>query len=207
MNEDLAAPVYAPDPRIAVFAGQARRWVEQRWQQWRDLAYPACLAPLPVGLCGPASIFLREVLGSEFPGMRWFRTGGETDVSDPECIPGGMVPLGSFRPEAHSWVQGEGAGGRQVIVDITADQFGHDPVIVAPVPDRRYRRTYPLEGVPRPGFLDVPIGLAWAADFSCSNRGADMAARTETNKVIAALRAERERFRAACPARGGGRND
>ena len=52
--------------------------------------------------------------------------------------PGGMRdPAGVWR--GHFWVRGRLADGTEVVVDLTADQFGYDDVVVAPASDPRYR--------------------------------------------------------------------
>ncbi len=149
---------------IERFCGEARAWVAPRWAEWRPLIHPNLTEPQPAGMCQESAVFLREVLAKRFPEATWYATGGENDLCS-EDPPGGMVPKGHWRPQAHAWVEGRLRDGRRLIVDITADQFGHDGVIVTDAADERYWRTYDLREAPYPGLVSTTVGKAWAGDF------------------------------------------
>lgn len=176
---------------------RVRRWAAPRWLEWRDLLHPNCDLPLPAGLCGAATVLLREVLTAEVLDIEWFSTGGETDQTI-EGLQGGMVPLNGWRPMAHAWVEGVCTDGSSLIADITADQFGYAEVIVTSTEDRRYHRTYPLETGATHKLVTDTIGLAWAADYALSSGGADISVRTHTDPAIDAIREERRRFYRGC---------
>ncbi len=80
----------------------------------------------------------------------------------------------SHRWKSHAWVECEGW-----IVDITADQFGADPIIVTPVADPRYGKgdadtALPEYVLTRTKAVNA-ILLSWvefraARDFTCTTR-------------------------------------
>lgn len=111
-------------------AAQLRRFMEPVWDDWLA-AEPWRRGATPsAGACGRTSLFVRDVLR---------RQGYEAEWSN--GVPGRSEewPIGDFgffaqgRWEAHAWVTCQGW-----IVDITADQFGAEPVIVVPASDPRY---------------------------------------------------------------------
>jgi hypothetical protein len=172
--------------RIDVIATGLRSLVETRWPEWSAVARPNHHEPPPSGTCAETAVLLREVLSRRVPEIAWHVTGGETDFCDPTSR-GGMVRAGHYNPMAHSWVLGIAAGGAAVIVDVTADQFGHPKVIVAAADDRRYAQSYGLDATPDPAkWMSARIGLAWAADYEREARGIAVAGSNVMSRLIIA---------------------
>lgn len=86
---------------------------------------------MSVGTCGRSSLFLQSVLVRDLSfDARWV-----IGVPDADCD----AKLGLFahdRWQAHAWVE----VADRTLIDITADQFGCAPVIVAPLPHAHYRK-------------------------------------------------------------------
>lgn len=91
-----------------------------------------------------------HTLRHKFPDCTWAFTGGygadvgplnehASDYLNLENYPGGLVGQeGNWR--AHFWVEGKLSDGNTIIVDVTADQFGHEPVVIADGADPRFRK-------------------------------------------------------------------
>lgn len=96
--------------------------------------------PLSTGFCIQASMLLKHVLSRRMPNGRWDLAAGHPAYGPegyrgPDAYgPGGFMAQDGTWCD-HHWVVGRAGS---VIVDITADQFGDDPVIVTMVGDRRY---------------------------------------------------------------------
>lgn len=101
------------------------------------------------GCCAGASAALLKVLRAEYPEAQWKFTGGygsdqklspdSATYLDLTMHPGGMLNRsGEWR--GHFWIEGTLSSGQRVIVDITADQFGHEKLIVTDTDDPRYRK-------------------------------------------------------------------
>ncbi len=93
-------------------------------EPWRRGATPSA------GACGRTSLFVRDVLQLQGHDAHWANGTPRRSASE-EIGPYGF--LAGARWEAHAWVTCQGW-----IIDITADQFGAEPVIVAPTIDPRY---------------------------------------------------------------------
>jgi hypothetical protein len=107
--------------------------------------------PVTTGLCRGVSAGVQEVLEHRFPDCHWTVSGGfgeEYSVDRPDSLhefvdtarfPGGMVDLkGAW--SGHFWVEGAHPDSADaIIVDLAADQFGHDPILVIDASDPRYR--------------------------------------------------------------------
>jgi hypothetical protein len=111
-------------PLWRAFHAEQERLARSIGRRWKD-PHPAH------GMCRLSSAMLADVM-TEATGRRWKVHGGDTWNGDV----GGMLGQdGEWH--AHYWIR-EG----KTIVDITADQFGHDPVIVASSKDDRYKANY-----------------------------------------------------------------
>lgn len=105
---------------------------------------------LTSGYCRGACAGLVKLLAALDPSGLWRISGGCGEECDPlpensarfvslSLFPGGMLDAcGGWN--GHFWLEGVLDCGTSVIVDLTADQFGHGPAIVADRSDQRYRR-------------------------------------------------------------------
>lgn len=114
-----------PDSLHAI-ATTVRAFLEPVWRRWQPGVEPASK-----NTCGRSSLFLERVLRHQGQDARW--TNGIPRFADdaPELGPFGFFTGTCW--ESHAWVE---CGG--LIVDVTADQFGAEPVIVTPAGDPRY---------------------------------------------------------------------
>lgn len=109
----------------------ARAFLEPVWIRWHEARDQHVPLVLSTNTCGRSSLFLRDVLRHEGYAARWVN-GVPRPAEDAPCF----GPYGFFagqRWESHAWVVCEGQ-----IIDITADQFGAEPVIVTSLSDSRY---------------------------------------------------------------------
>lgn len=113
------------------FAVSARRFIEPVWDEW----HRAQGSPPPLVAsrftCGRTSLFLVKVLRTDGFEAEWQSGTPRLSEEGPEVGPYGFHS--GSRWEGHAWVRSGG-----LIVDITADQFGAEPVIVTSTTDRRY---------------------------------------------------------------------
>lgn len=107
--------------------------------------------PLTRDLCKGAAYGLMLLLREAFPDAEWHVDGGwgiESERSvrsgradrwvDAARWPGGMLdPSGAWR--GHYWVSGCQPDGTRLVVDIAADQFGYEDLVIEPASDPRYR--------------------------------------------------------------------
>lgn len=98
-------------------ATKARSFLERVWPIWHK-AMGSKPAVISSGTCGRSSLFLQRVLKDDHGVASTWVTGKFMNAGN---------------PERHSWLK---VGGQ--IIDITADQFGLDPIIVVPANDERY---------------------------------------------------------------------
>ncbi len=146
--EDLARNVY--DLMVEV-----RPYVEARIEEWIDrnpgFARPPKGAPLTTGFCRGVAAGIAVILAEAYPDCFWRVAGGfgieygteaASDLAgfvDGECFPGGMIDAAG-EWHGHFWVTGgDPESDEGLIVDLSADQFGHDPVVVTQIEDPRYR--------------------------------------------------------------------
>lgn len=114
--------------RILSIAERARKFLEPRWHHWHvsrcdtTRTLPAIVS---TGMCRYSSLFLRMALETETEGA-WVIRGGAGGAATDEDAAGYLMPDGSY--QGHYWV--ETLNG-EIVVDITADQFGGDKVCVA----------------------------------------------------------------------------
>lgn len=105
-----------------------RAFLEISWEKWKIERLRDLTVPLSTGMCRFSSIFLHPIL-EDRTGRSWKMVGGETRDGD---VGGMMDSNGEWQP--HYWLT-DG----NMIVDVTADQFGHDPIILTDYADPRYR--------------------------------------------------------------------
>lgn len=104
-------------------AGQVRAFLEPHWAEWHRRAGSLPLVCDSQGTCGRSSLFLRDVLRS---------AGAEAEMVAGSPVDGDHGFYNGVW-HGHAWVR---AGGW--IVDVTADQFGCEPIIVTGIDDARY---------------------------------------------------------------------
>lgn len=125
----IATTVHDPEILdIITYTGHVARaaW-EPIWPLWKlESGHPGPFFPLSADTCIPTSLALRAVLDVMVPEYRWTVTGGRPTKRTPL---GGYLNPVTGRSEAHLWVVGL-RGDSELVVDITADQFGGEPVIV-----------------------------------------------------------------------------
>lgn len=144
---------------IAQIAHEIRLFLETEvWSDWleaidEDQHPPGATAS--VGMCRVSSPIVRDILTAEYPNGDWKVVGGHPSVAyvehDPrdrrrflrifDGIDGGMWDRANSQWDGHYWVRGHSEG-LEVIVDVTADQYGWDPVVVTAGDDARYRANY-----------------------------------------------------------------
>ncbi len=110
----------ADERRLFLISLRARAFLEPVWLEWHAANGGDIPSPLSRTTCGRSSLFLKRILQAEFPRLTTqarfgFHAGGDW--------------------RSHAWVE---VGDR--IIDLTADQFGDEPVIVTPRPDPRYQK-------------------------------------------------------------------
>lgn len=112
---------------VTACAHAMRRFLEPHWAEWhRRAGSPPGRKTLSEGTCGRSARFTALVL--RMAGLEVVQKFGSP--VDGDC--------GFHGPEGwrgHGWVELPELG---VIVDVTADQFGAEPVIVTPVGDPRF---------------------------------------------------------------------
>lgn len=146
--EDLARSVY--DLMIEV-----RPHVVARIEEWMDrnpgFERPPEGVPLTTGFCRGVAAGVAVILAERYPHCFWRVAGGfgieygdaaSPDLAefiDEEFFPGGMINAAD-EWHGHFWVTGGDPDSDEgLVVDLSADQFGHDPVIVTQIEDPRYR--------------------------------------------------------------------
>lgn len=128
--------------KITELVTQVRLFMEPRWDarraerhETRDLSVPASTST-----CRFSALMVATVL-SKATGIRWRIVGGspvaEADFHDIRTGGNGGIkdPYGTWH--GHYWCVGN-----NMLVDVTADQFGWDPVVTGDAGDPRYRANY-----------------------------------------------------------------
>jgi hypothetical protein len=114
-------PAGACERRLFLTALQVRAFLEPVWLEWHTAGGNDVPSPLSRSTCGRSSLFLMRVLQSSFPPAwclrAWFGFHAGSDW------------------QSHAWVEAS-----DWIIDLTADQFGDEPVIVVTRPDPRYQK-------------------------------------------------------------------
>lgn len=116
-------------------AVSCRAFLESVWPSWHAErgTSPAILS---MWTCSRSSLFLQRVLREDFSVAATWVTGCPHDT-DGQPFPAGFYNGHDW--QGHSWVVANG-----FIVDITADQFGLDPVVILPGDDARYQTSADL---------------------------------------------------------------
>jgi len=107
-------------------AATARAFLHPHWLRWHRIWGPPMPATPSQWTCVRSSIFLVRVLQDQ--GIEASLQSGQSPEPSPGIMPKncGLLTAGGWA--GHAWVEAEG-----FIVDVTADQFGHAPVVVEPV--------------------------------------------------------------------------
>jgi hypothetical protein len=113
------------------FAVSARRFIEPVWTEWHEAGGSSPPSVASRFTCGRTSLFLVKVLQAEGFEAQWQSGTPRLSEEGPELGPYGFY-TGS-RWESHAWVCC-----RALVIDITADQFGAEPIIVTSATDKRY---------------------------------------------------------------------
>ena len=138
---------------------------EPFWAAWkREQGLSAHTRPLSTGMCRFSTAFLACALGGGTPhqGMASYHGADPGALARLRGTPGGFWdPRGTWSD--HMWLVFEAAEG-PTIFDVTADQFGAAPTIVAPADDARYRRNW-KQTFTRHHFTEVlPRARGWLAE-------------------------------------------
>lgn len=132
---------------LAEVARAAREIFEHKVS--KDEPSSLMFSTFPAGTCGPVTELLARYLNETF----------STDA----LYANGIGTWRGQRPWSHAWVEVEG-----MVLDITADQFGQEPIIVLPLDIARWHRvTWERQEAPRPPITthqQWPMypGSAWA---------------------------------------------
>ncbi|BCB21974.1 hypothetical protein [Bosea sp. ANAM02] len=170
---------------LFAIATEVRSFLDPRWiefQRQRGLVYASHPS---TGMCRLSALFLLRVLEQELPAVGWQCLGGSPDAADEDVDPALGLP-GGYRDSdgnwsGHYWVAD---GDFELVVDITADQFGGEPVVVIEdVADGAYRENYVSAAVVErlkdvrdrvAGWLDEWASqheIGWSAAHSSLGRG------------------------------------
>lgn len=109
------------ESRLFHIACNVRGFLEPVWLEWHTARGGDIPAPLSRATCGRSSMFLSRVLRAQSP----------RDA----CTRGYFGFHAGRDWLSHAWVESG-----EWIVDITADQFGYEPVIVTGCGDPRYQK-------------------------------------------------------------------
>lgn len=144
---------------ISSLAHQIRHYLENEvWPGWleeldEDQPPPGSISS--IGMCRVSSSIARRILADEYPEGDWKVVGGHPSVAYVNRSPrearrflksfdgvdGGMWDRSASQWDGHYWVRGN-LNGEMLIVDLTADQYGWDPVVITDATDARYRANY-----------------------------------------------------------------
>lgn len=113
-------------------AVSVRGFIEPIWHEWHRASGGPPPKVAAASTCGRSSLFLVEVLHHAGLDAEWQSGTPRLSEAGPELGPYGFFT--GRRWESHAWVR---CGAH--IIDITADQFGADRIIVTAADDARYR--------------------------------------------------------------------
>lgn len=121
-------------PAIRNLAVAARQFMEPIWPEWHS--HRSGDAPLTPSqwTCGRTSLFLSRALNARGFSASWASGTPRLSPDGPELGPFGFFSETGW--QSHAWVQ---CG--DIIIDITADQFGAPPVLITDRQDLRYRKS------------------------------------------------------------------
>lgn len=161
------------------------------WPEWRrrhpseeETMPPGSGIPEAHGMCSLSSACLLPLVEAAFPDGGWKIAGGHPSVAYRrerdqflkafEGLDGGMWDRLNGQWDGHYWLEGR-HGGERIILDVTADQYGWDPVVVTGADDPRYRANYTaatlrkdLSGCFWEKWREFAVG-AWAAAAECES--------------------------------------
>lgn len=137
-------------------------WPEAKLRLADEDCFPPPGSGLAVshGMCRISATSLLPIVRGEFPEGTWKVSGGHPSVAYVrydsrerrqflrafDGMDGGIWDRLNGQWDGHYWIEGE-IGGDGVIVDLAADQFGWDEVVVTGPDDVRYRANYTAETV------------------------------------------------------------
>ncbi len=188
---DLSGLGETPDGPLAEFAGRLRAYLEaEAWPEWLDAVTkePSCPpGACPAhGMCRATTALALSILREHDPEGEWGPDGGHPTVrywnrgksqfrTAYKDLDGGMWDRLREAWDGHYWLKGGRDG---VILDLTADQFGWEPVTVTGPEDARYRASYrpatvlkDLRGGPKMDAWCARHARGWEA--WCMERGED----------------------------------
>lgn len=135
MPKQTQAPAITPSTELADIrhlAVAARRFMEPIWLGWHSTWNGDAPSTPSQWTCGRTSLFLVRALAAEGLDASWASGTPRLSPAGPEL--GDFGFLSDIGWQSHAWVE---CG--NIIVDITADQFGAPPVLITDRHDRRYR--------------------------------------------------------------------
>ncbi|GLK86295.1 hypothetical protein [Ancylobacter defluvii] len=116
--------------RLHEIATAARSFLEAIWPEWHA-AWGETPMVMSRGTCGRSSLFLIGILQEHGLPAHWVSGTPRLGDDEPEVGPHGFFDGRQW--QAHAWVRQH-----DMIIDVTADQFGAAPVLVVAATDRRY---------------------------------------------------------------------
>lgn len=139
--------------RIGDTATELRSFLEPLWLRRKAETgrLPDAGSPLSEGMCGFTSAFVVLAL-SVTDGPGWRMAGGWPQS-------GGGIACRRGRLHGHFWAVSEDG----IVVDLTADQFGHPNVIVTTDRDARYVESFTLNEIERHAGRVMPLAEEWLA--------------------------------------------
>ena len=153
---------------VFLIASEVRRFLEPRWIEFQRQRGLVIASHPSTGMCRLSAMFLLHVLERELPAGGWQCLGGSPDPADEDVDPTLGLP-GGYRDgngdwSGHYWIAD---GGFELVVDVTADQFGGETVVVAEdATDNGYRENYAPAAV-RERMKDVRDRVAgWLGEWS-----------------------------------------
>ena len=189
---DLSGLGETVDGPLAGFGLRFRAYMEEvAWPDWLDTVSeePSCLpgACPAFGMCRATTVLALAVLKEHDPDGDWEPDGGHPTQrywdrgksqfrAAYKDVDGGMWDRVRDAWDGHYWLR---SGRDGTILDLTADQFGWEPVIVTPQDDMRYRASYRPATVLKDlrGSKTAAWGERHAAGWEawCAERGEDPA--------------------------------
>ncbi|WP_088892892.1 hypothetical protein [Leptolyngbya ohadii] len=164
ITSELILDVAHATSQFKMFASTVRQFLEPHWlaahQGWSDIP-----DPLSRWMCRYSSIFLATLLREQSQ-EPWSIVGGRPPRSLNAKVEGEFGILawdGTWND--HCWVTGRG-----LIIDLTADQFGHDPIIVTASSDPRYRANLTEDEMAQDFQKLQRRSTQWLAAWKCEKR-------------------------------------
>ena len=151
------------DDTFKIWVARLREFVaEEVWPRWIDNVLREVRNPPgheSFGMCRVTTAVALAILNAEDPDGDWRAEGGHPTILYGEAmrgqfkaafrdLDGGMWDCVRESWDGHYWLTGT-VGHERVILDLTGDQFGWEPVVIAPDDDPRYRASYKQSTVAR----------------------------------------------------------